>query len=209
MNPLFDEALSEVLSGRKYDRLTGRALDFKKIVGDLVARAVEFILRRLNLRMPDWNDYNTSLYLFIFTAVAAVITLAAAGAVVYIILRRRSKKNAPRDLSDVFDEIKQKNLSSGEYVSLSDDFASENKYREAVRYRFIAALLSLDSARVIKISKSKTNALLAKEVSAAAPGLSKAFNEAADQYHFAWFGYKKMDAVRFENFVSSSRILLQ
>ena len=206
---LFDETMREVLRGAKYDKLTGRAIDFRKILTDLVQRVLEFIFSRLDIRLPDWTDYNTSLFLYIFIGIAAIILLAVVAAVIIIISKRRAKKEISHDLSDIFEEIERKQYTVAELFALSDGCAAESNYREAVRYRFIAILLSLNERRVIRIGRSKTNAQLVNELSFSAPALSDIFRETVHQYQLSWFGYKETGIERYGSYAKNAEALIE
>lgn len=207
MNP-FETAMQEVLQQSRYDRLTGRAVDFKKMIADAAKRVIEFILDKFSFRLPDLSTYNTDIFSYLFLGVGLLLLLVAIGVTVRILARRRRKPSA-FDLSELFEELAQKQYTVSELLALSQEYASDNRWREAVRYRFIALLAGLNEQRVIRIGVSKTNAQLARDIAAAAPELAGPFEETAECFHYVWFGHKPVPPEQFTQFTRNVDRLLK
>ncbi|MDR1664564.1 MAG: DUF4129 domain-containing protein [Clostridiales bacterium] len=195
----FDGTLREVLNGRKYDRLTGRAVDFGEMVFDFFRRVIAFILDLFNIRLPDGSGYNTNLYAVIFTAAGIIILLAAAGVILRKMMKRR-RGNGGGGLSDIFEELARKNYTLDELLKLSDARSAEGHMREAVRFRFIAELVALRDKKILRLNQSKTNAQLLYELTRNAPGLADSFAKTVDFYHAAWFGGKPVTAEKYAGY---------
>lgn len=206
MNP-FDDAMREVLSQSRYDRLTGRALDLKQIVSDALMRILEFILKRLRFNLPDMGGFRTDIYVYVFIAVGVLLLVVITGITLRLLARRR--KAAVHDLSDLFEELAQKQYTVDELLRLSQAREKVENLREAVRFRYIAVLVGLNERQVIFIEKSKTNAVLLAELNAAEPALAPVFSDVVDTFHHAWFGYKPVAAERYTEFLKNTDDLLR
>lgn len=205
MSP-FENALRETLAQPKYNQLTGRSIDFKEILADAARRIIAFLLDNLRIDLPEASGINTDIILYVFAILAVIVLLAAVGVTVRIIHRRR--KNTGSDLSDIFEEIRHKHYTVEELLQLSRQRAEDENLREAVRFRFIAALMGLHDTQILRIEKSKTNAQLQAELSVAAPALSIPFSKTVEDFHWAWFGSKTIGAERYARFVEQTNLLL-
>ena len=195
----FYDALNEVLATSRYDRLTGRRIDLRE-------RASQWLSDTLN-RFFSRIDWEVTLPTFIYNLdaislafIAIGVTLAVVAAIVIFRTYMGKRRAQQHDLSDIFEELIRKDYSVAELISLSDQADSK---RLAIRYRYIAALLSLNEKQVIEIKPSATNALILRQVKTAAPTLLPAFECTADVFQRAWFGYKDIGDDRYQNFTQS------
>ena len=202
----FDHALSEALQQSKYDRLTGRAFDLQGLIEEALTRFFEFVAGLFNLRLPNGVEINTDVVAIVF-AVAGLLALLA---ITIAIVRRIKRKRlvSAYDLSDVYEEIKQRELTAREWLSVSQKCYGAGQNREAVRYRYIAALIALQEKKIITVRASQTNAQISGELASAAPALSAPFSEIADCFHLAWFGGRAVDSAAFAKFSETVRILV-
>ena len=197
----FYDAMNEVLSRPHYDILTGRAVDHQQMIMEAIGRAVVGLIEQLQLNIPEYTEYNTDTLILIFAAVSALLLFGIAAWAVFIILRRRRKKTEnTAHVSAIFDEIENKRYSLHDLIKASKQLAEKSQYRDAVRLKYIAVLVSLNEKRTIKVNKSKTNAQLARELGIAAPDLYNHFVAVADSFHKAWFGFKKIDEDKYTRF---------
>jgi len=199
----FDDAMYEVLQTRRYDRLMGRTRDIWEIITDFIDRLINSLLDRINLSFPEGTGDSRTVS-FIFAVVGGV--LLAVGLFILARLLWRKYKARPYSLADIFEELTAQNYTVHELIKLSDD---ANDQRIAVRYRYIAALLSLNDARVIHITPSATNALIWRGLKQNYPQLATQFYELAQTYHLAWFGYRTIDETAYTQFCAACTALTE
>ena len=193
---VFDDALYEVLSWRRYDRLMGRTVD---VWGWLLER-LEWLFWQITDRLtfPEDTEFNVSAIATVFGIVGILLAVAAAVIIVRSLIKNRMVKDY--SLHDVFEELENRTYTVQELVGLSDSVKEE---RYAVRYRYIAALLILDEKQVIKITPSATNRQIESQISMNAPNLSPAFGQIVNTFHLSWFGYKEIGNERFKQFTEA------
>ena len=202
---MFEDALYEVLQGRRYDRLTGRAVDVPRIIAETIGDLVLRLLERLAINTGDGDGYNLDVIIIIFSVVTGVL-IAVAGLMFLISFLKRRKSNV-HDLAEIFEELQQKRYTVADLLSLSQSYESTSR-RIAVRFRYIAALLALHEQQVIHIRPSSTNALILRELAAAAPDFREPFDYTADCFHRAWFGHKLVSDDVYARFVDSVKLLI-
>jgi len=206
MNP-FNEAMHEVLQRPQYDILTGRAVDYQRVIFEAIGRAIADLLSRIDIDLP--GGYNLQLITTVFIVVLALLLLGASIGLAYILLKRAGKK-AQQELgvSALFDDIANKRFSLADLLRLSKEFEEKRQFRDAVRHHYIAVLVSLDDKRTIRVDKSKTNAQLARELADAAPALAGSFVSVVDVFHQTWFGMKVLGEDDYRSFAKSAEVLL-
>jgi hypothetical protein len=113
----------------------------------------------------------------------------------FILLRAylRSRVAVKHALGDIFHEMK--NFTVAELLELSR--GAENQ-RIAVRYKYIAAILSLNERGIITIEPSATNAIILRQIKKSAPEIFADFSQIVDAFHLSWFGHKNLSENFFE-----------
>jgi len=197
----FYEAMNEVLQTSRYDRLTGRRVSWRNRVWDWFLDLLERIFSNINID-PDFMigdvNYNLSAVPIVFMVIGAILLVVAAVAIFRAIRRNRFVEYY--DLSDIFEELAQKNYSVDDLMELSDN--ADNR-RLAIRYRYIAALLALNEKQIIEIRPSATNAIILKQIAESSPTLAPIFECTADAFQRAWFGYKNINDIAYQDFVAA------
>ena len=197
----FYEAMHEVLKTSRYDWLTGRRVPLRTRVmqwlDDLLGRLFSNINTDQNFAI-DGASYNLSAIPIVFMVIGIILLVVAAIAVFRAL--RRSRMTEYYDLSDIFEELAQKNYSVTELIELSDN--AQNR-RLAIRYRYIAALLALNEKQIIEIKPSATNAIISRQIAESSPALAPVFERAADWFQRAWFGYKNISDIAYQDFASA------
>ena len=198
---VFDEALYEVLSWRRYDRLMGRTVD---VWGWITQRLEWLIIQIINrLNFLDDTEFNVNAIAMVFGIVGILLAITAAAIIIRSLIRSRMVRDY--SLHDVFQELENRAYTVQELLTLSDDVKEE---RYAVRYRYIAALLILGEKQVIKIEPSATNRLIENQIRIHAPNLTPTFTQIANTFHLSWFGFKEIGSEKFENFSKAVTELL-
>jgi hypothetical protein len=183
----FQDAMNEVLETSRYDFLTGRRIDIRERLSKIIFDVFEWINENLNINMPSGTNGGTSLIAIIFTVVAVIIIATAA----YVMTRAflRSRIATRHTLHDIFHEIK--NHTVAELLELSRKAADQ---RTAVRYKYIAAILSLNERDIIVIDPSATNAIILRQIrNSDSPQLSAPFAQIVEAFHLSWFGHKDLN----------------
>ena len=190
---VFDDALAEVLSWRRYDRLMGRAID----VWGWILERLEWLFYQIfsRINFADDRQFNVTAIARIFGIVGILLTITAAVIIIRSLINNRRAKDY--NLHEVFEELENRAYTVGELIALSDNVREE---RYAVRYRYIAALLILDEQQIIKIEPSATNLLIENQIRAHAPNLAPFFAQIAHTFHLSWFGYKEIGNENFARF---------
>ena len=197
----FYQAMEEVLARPRYDILSGRAIDHQQLIRDALLSVAEsaldaFIdmLQRFNFAVPDTPNYNLQAITTVFLIVTgALLALALFGAVYFLMKRYGRAAKEKASLSNLFDDIANKRFSLDDLLKISEEHAKNGQYREAIRHRYIAVLVTLNDRQVIRIEKSKTNAQLSKELHDASPTLAEPFDSVIDMFQRSWFGLKEVE----------------
>jgi len=199
MNMSFYDAKNEVLQTSRYDVLTGRRINLREVISEWIRDALYRFFSQLNFNVPQGGlNYDLNILSITFVVIG-VILVVVAGIVLYRTLRN-ARKPELHDLSDIFEELAQKNYTVNELLKLSDN--AEDR-RLSVRYRYIATLLALNEQQIIEIKPSATNALILRQIKETSPALLPLFECTADAFHRAWFGYKNISDPAFDNFANA------
>lgn len=197
----FYEAMQEVLQTSRYDWLTGRRIPLRTRIMEWFIDLLDRIFSNINLDVnfsARGADDNLSAVPIVFMVIGAILLIVAA--VVIIRVLRRNRMAEHYDLSDIFEELTQKNYTVLELLQLSDN--AENR-RLAIRYRYIATLLALNEKQIIEIKPSATNAIILNQIRETSPTLTPVFEQTADAFHRAWFGFKNIDDATYHNFINA------
>ncbi|MCL1844791.1 MAG: DUF4129 domain-containing protein [Defluviitaleaceae bacterium] len=181
----FYEAMHEVLLTRRYDFLMGRRVDIRQRFWELIERIFDWLFDNVDFSMPSGTGGNTELIATIFSVVAVIIVAVA----LFVLVRAWLRSRVPYEhtLEDIFEEMRTHTVA--ELLQLSQDTSD---IRTAVRYKYIAAILSLNERDIIEIKPSATNAIILRQIRTAAPALSAPFSQIAHAFHLAWFGHKNL-----------------
>ena len=204
MSMSFYDAKNEVLQTSRYDTLMGRRLDITSLISDVVSDALRRLFSLINIDINIGSaEYDLDILYTLFILVGIVLIIVAA------IVLFRTLHNTRRvdyyDFSDIFEELTQKKYSIAELIHLSDN--SETR-RFAIRYRYIAVLLSLTENYIIEIKPSATNAVILSQIKQVSPSLLLDFENTADIFHKVWFGYKEIYDSAYEHFKDSVNFIL-
>jgi hypothetical protein len=197
----FDDALHEVLQGRRYNRLTGRSRNWREVISDFFDEWLASLLERLNLSWPTGGE-ETRVVPLIFAVIGGI--LLTVGIIVLVRMFLRGRRPKVHDLSSIFEELAQNNYTVAELLELCQN---TDDRRTAVRYRYIAALLALNEREMIQILPSATNAIILRGLKKDFPTLAIPFTEMANGYHMAWFGYKMIDDDAYARFCAAGDVL--
>ena len=208
VTPQFEQAMEDVLNTSRYNRLTGRSVDFRQMIIDAVNRFITFISSRFSINLPDWSSYNTRVISYLFAGLGIIIALVSIGAILYIITKRRKKVIIASDLADILKGIENKEYTLDEILALSNTCLQNNELREAIRYRYIAVLIYLNGLNIIRIVAYKTNYQIHKDLLTLKPKTAKHFKAIADLYHYTWFGGKLVDNETIGSYIADTEILL-
>ena len=197
----FDEAMNRVLDHSKYDILTGRAPDLGEQAGSLVRnftdRFVLPLLRRINISIPEAAGAGISLQLiygiFILAAIVIIFTI-----IYFVVKNIKKRKNYHKILPDIFEGIDIKRATSENLLEEAALLAKQGRYREAVRYDYIALLFVLNARGILHLSDSKTNNQLRREVKSNAPELLRDFTSLVNVFNYTWFGHKFIDINKYD-----------
>jgi len=198
----FDESFEKVLSGRKYDILTGRAPNlreiFANILDDIYNTYILPILRRLRFNAPGGETAglpkNTLRNVFITAAV-----LLAVAAVFFIVRRLRAPKASGKTTREIIEALKTNATTYDKLLSEAAVFAEKGLYRDAVRYEYIALLWVLNTRGVIYLTDYKTNSQIKREIHRNAPPIYESFSDVVGMFNIAWFGHKDITPEAYNN----------
>jgi len=200
----FYDAMNQVLQTPPYDWLTGRRVEMITRIIEWLIDFLDNLFDRMDVEMDmSGSGYNLDILSVIFAAVGIVLIIVTV--VVLFLTFRNRRKAEHHDLSDIFEELVRKNYTVAELVKLSNDSIER---RFAIRYRYIAAILALNEQQIIEIKPSATNAIILRQIKAAAPNLTSSFEHAAHTFHLAWFGYKEIQDPAYENFTKTVHSIL-
>lgn len=198
----FDDALYEVMQRRRYNQLTGRSSNWRERATEWISQRISAILERININLPEGN-INLDAVPFFFAAVGGILLAVGIFVIVRMLLQARRPK--VHDLAGLFSELAERDYTVAQMLLMSRE--AENQ-RLAIRYRFIAVLLSLHERALIQVQPSATNALLLQEITTTQPEMSPYFTEMVDVFHLAWFGEKMINPERYATFDAAGTALV-
>ena len=186
----FEDSLRRVLEQPRYSRLTGRSFDLRRQINEWLVDLIESILNRLGFIDLENRDYNLDIIAAVFSVTAALTVVVTAVFIARFFLLR--KKAGNYDLSDIFEEFKDSPMSAERLLMLSQMHEGTSR-RLAVRYKYIAVILSLNENNIITIKPSMTNKQIIRDIKKSAPGLASDFGILAECFHYSWFGKKDVE----------------
>jgi len=198
----FEEAMDEVLETSRYDFLTGRRVDIRERIYDLMESFLEWLFENLGIDLPEPASGGAGLIAVLFIIIAVVLVSVA----VIVLIRAYLQTRAPKrhTLADMFEELR--NHTVAELLELSS--ASKNR-RVAIRYKYIAVILWLNENDIIVIEPSATNAIILRQIKNAAPHLAAPFSQITDAFHLTWFGHKDLNDEKFLKFDSAVNTVMK
>jgi len=191
----FQAAMYEVLETSRYDVLMGRRVRFQEVI---VERITDWLYRFMSRFNFDTTPATANATRGIMSTTFVIIGIILAIVAVYFLYRSYRSRIVDRkyDLSDIFEELANKNYTVADLLNLSKN-ATER--RLSIRYLYIATILALNEHNIIDIKPSATNAIISRQVRNGAPSLLPHFKGVADAFHLAWFGYKNVPDDIFDN----------
>jgi len=198
----FDTTMQEVLEQRKYDLLTGRAIDWRERIRERVIDALVSIFDNINIDIDPLLDSGSNEWVFGWISVlriAGIIFLI--GLLVWLVffiikhVRLRRKKT-----EGIFQDIDTENSTPIDLLKASVQKAAAGNQRDAVRYCLAAILLALDQKKIYRISYTKTNRQILSELKQKTPSIHQELTIIVDIFNMAWFGHKKMSDEQFKNY---------
>ncbi|MCL2049516.1 MAG: hypothetical protein FWG87_12420 [Defluviitaleaceae bacterium] len=195
----FPNAMNEVLDRRRYDVLMGRRRELGEAIADFLQGILDFLGELFSFDVPFSFNNASGIIAAIFIIAGIIMAVVA----VYAFVRSRSWKKRRHSLSDIFEEMKHCTLD--ELLQLSESAADR---RLAVRYKYIAVILSLNEKNRIFIEPHATNSIILKQLKRSAPELAPHFSQVAEAFHYAWFGHKALNDQAFAEFNSAVTALL-
>jgi hypothetical protein len=187
----FEQAMGTALLNAKYNKLTGRYIDWREWIAEKIMAIINWILQRLNPGALNVSVGDGQGPLFI-TGITVLLVVAVI--ITVITLNRRRRKL--RLLNAVFEGVDQK-ATPRSLLEQAESFFSEGKTRDAARYCFAAVLLLLDERRILRVGITKTNRQLLRELRSTAPPLVQPFERISRTFDRVWFGHKELPAEAF------------
>jgi hypothetical protein len=79
--------------------------------------------------------------------------------------------------------------------------ASQSDYRQAMRYMYLAALLTLDERGILRYEKTLTNReALRRAEQSASPHLAQTLSPVVDTFEQVWYGFAPVDAETYKKY---------
>jgi hypothetical protein len=155
-------------------------------------------LRRLVSALLSGTGLGSSGSFWLGQALAAVAVLAVAGVLAYalrgLFQNFAAEARAP-DEPGHGDEALTAEAASRRAQALSDG----GDYRAAVRYQYLAALLHLDEAGLLRYDRTLTNREYLRSV-AGQPELASRFQGVVDVFDRVWYGYEALEAAAYADY---------
>jgi len=208
----FDTTMQYVLEQRKYDLLTGRAIDWREQIREQLVDALVSIFNNINIDLVPLFDSGSNEWVFGWISVLRIAGIVfAIGILVWLVffirklVRQRRKKT-----EGIFQDIDTENSSPLELLKASVQKASTGNQRDAVRYCLAAILLALDQKKIYRISHTKTNRQILSELKQKTPSIHHNLAIIVDIFNMVWFGHKKMPEEQFKNYwQKASKIVME
>jgi len=203
----FDEAMSRALESPKYNVLTGRTPDISERAADIIRNFIEKYVLPLLARIPPFtgggSGVNILYGIFIISGIM-IISL-----IIYFYAANKKKRGLSMPVADILSGVDINYATTESLLKQAAAFAEAGMYRDAVRYGYIALLLTLDKKGLIGLSDSKTNGQFLREVKFSAPEISGGFGLAVAAVNYIWFGNKNIDAEGYNKNIAATSELIK
>lgn len=195
----FYEAMQEVLRQPRYSHLNNSGENSVTTLIDNLWDVIDMLLNRI---LPDVGFspmsgavHSASTVSTVFGVVGILLLVTACFVIIRTILKARRQKDAVLD--EIFADIQDQTADG--LIALSDAAADR---RQAVRYRYAACILQLNTSGVIDIKPSDTSSIILAQLTNTAPDVQPHFKHITDIFHYAWFGKKDIGDDVYSNFAA-------
>jgi len=205
----FNSAMREVLKQTKYDKLTGRAFDWKAWLKERALELLKKILEKINidfgsLFQPGSSGWVSS-WINVLRVLGVILAVFIAVRLALYIVKRLRRRNKP---GGIFEGIDKDNATAGGLLYTASQLAAGGYQRDAVRYCLAAILLALDRKKLYRLNYTKTNGQILRELRGKAPFAAPAFAAAVDVFNAVWFGHRGISQEQFVMYWRESSALV-
>ena len=205
----FNSAMRGVLQQHKYDKLTGRAFDWRAWLREHAQELLRQLLEKINidfssLFQPGSGGWVNSWINVLRVLGVLLLIFIAVRLALYI--RKRIIKNRGKS-KGVFEGIDADNATAGGLLEASTQLAADGYPRDAVRYCLAAILLALDRKKIYRLNYTKTNRQILFELQSKAPSVIPALTVLVDVFNAVWFGHRSISWEQFNKYWRDSSLL--
>lgn len=207
----FDESLSQALSARKYDVLTGRAPNIREIalstMSSLYEKIIKPILDRIKFNLPNSViGANANLLRNIFIAIGVILFVSV---VFFMIQRKKRRSYRQKTMQEIFEDLKSNAITDEKLLQDASVLAKKGLYRDAIRYEYIALLWALNKHSIVYLTDYKTNSQIKYEILRNASPIHERFSDIVNIFNITWFGHKGVSEETYQKNRSGVNELIQ
>lgn len=197
----YDETIKDILNNSKYAYIKNIFSRFFSYLQNQISNFTRKLLKSINL--GDTGNKSISLsdkisYVIMIAVIILFIILVA-----FIIVKINKMFNKKNRIKEILGEKINEDTTPESLREKALSFSSINKYKEAVRYDFIALLLLMHEKNVIFLDESSTNFEIGIFLR------NNSFNDAdiydylSDMFNYVWYGDKPCANEKYEDWNSN------
>lgn len=188
----FDNTVNQILSKSEYRSINNQLRNFINNLRYIIRNWIIDTLRNISWNIPFSAADNLST---IFIIVAILLLIAIIVLVIVTIIKGLDKDVR---VKEILGEKITKETTSLTFKNKAEELQKKGRYREAIRYDFIAILLLMHEKRILYLDKAKTNKEIYLYLKKNPFTQIKKFGELIDIFNISWYGHKLCQLENYE-----------
>lgn len=185
----FDNTVNKVLSKPGYKHLSGGFPDLINKIKEGLKEKIEAFLNAFFSNISDTPKVSEGLS-NIFLIIGLLILIII---IIFIVVKINKIRDKKVKISEIFGEKLDEDTSPESLRVKAMEYNSRGEYREAIRYEFIALLLSMHEKGLLILDETKTGDELYQFLRKNGYGKISAFKVLVNIFNSSWYGRKKYD----------------
>jgi len=194
------EKLAQILSELDSEKKNEKDDDGSNFIREKIMEFIEWLFEKLdNSQIFDTQDQITmpTETSKVMKIVAIVLILLTLGLIFYFILRnfKRSRRVMMDEDAEILSTVHDPDIILDRVRQCSE----AGDYSQALRFLYIAMLISFNKLNIIRINKSKTNKQYLIEIESNRPQIYNTVVDFTDDFNKYWYGKKELGKTKFES----------
>ncbi|WP_432403054.1 hypothetical protein [Wukongibacter sp. M2B1] len=199
---IFDETIEKILQKIEYRHLRDYA-DLMERLEKRIISWIEELLRSVNFDESEIVRTAPSISNGVIIIGCVLIALMTVLIMLYIKRMIKKEKKIIRILGEVIDNKTTKESLKERAKRLK----GLGKYREALRYSFIALLFQMNNANLLYLDETQTNSEITSNLRKSNFKCIELFENVTDLFNKVWYGHKKIDEEIYESWENMVTVL--
>ena len=190
----FDNTVHNILQKPEYKSLRNTVMDFIENIKEKLSNWFLGILKRIfsNMNVSSSDSDKLSI-IFIILAVSVAIAV-----IVFIIVKFYKNHQKRYRISEILGERIDSKTTPESIKNKAGVYASQQDFRQALRYDFIALLLLMHESNVVYLDETKTNEEIFSYLKIKNFNKMNIFRNLIDIFNNTWYGNKLCDGDRYK-----------